>query len=139
MRARSREAARRHREAKKDERNAYLRRWHAENLEQSKAIKAKYRRQNPEQGRLDAQRRRCRLKGVDGSFTVSDIERITERQGGRCACCRKKRKLTIDHITPLAKGGSNWPRNIQMLCKSCNSRKQARDPIEFMQSMGALL
>jgi 5-methylcytosine-specific restriction endonuclease McrA len=138
-RTRSREAARRHRIAKGAERLAYLRQWAADNAEQSAAIKAKYRKLHPEQGRLDAQRRRCRLMGVEGSFTTDDIIEITERQKGRCACCTKKRALTIDHIQPISKGGSNWPSNIQMLCKPCNSRKRDKDPIAFMQEMGALL
>jgi 5-methylcytosine-specific restriction endonuclease McrA len=138
-RIRSREASRRHRIAKGAERLAYLRKWNADNVEQSAAIKAKYRKTHPEQGRLDAQRRRCRLKGVEGSFTVDDIIEITERQKGKCACCTKRRPLTIDHIQPISRGGSNWPSNIQMLCKPCNSRKRDKDPIAFMQEMGALL
>lgn len=33
--------------------------------------------------------------------------------------------LTGDHITPLARGGTNQPDNIQVLCRACNARKHA--------------
>lgn len=139
MRERSREAARRHRERHGEVRKEYVRQWCEDNREQSNGIKAKYRKLHPEQGRLDAQRRRCRLAGVEGTYTLDDIVDITKRQKSKCACCRKKRALTIDHIKPISKGGSNWPSNLQMLCKPCNSRKHAKDPVAFMQEMGALL
>lgn len=63
------------------------------------------------------------------------IRRIRKLQGNRCAepTCRESfadMQAHIDHIVPLAKGGSNWPRNLQLLCGSCNDSKGARDPID---------
>jgi len=40
---------------------------------------------------------------------------------------------------PLARGGKHEPRNIQFLCEHCNLTKNARDPIDHMQSLGRLL
>ena len=31
----------------------------------------------------------------------------------------------VDHITPVARGGSDWPTDLQPLCAACNLRKGA--------------
>lgn len=41
----------------------------------------------------------------------------------RCVRCGNHAD-TADHIVPLAKGGTNDLRNLQPMCKSCNSAKQ---------------
>ena len=58
-----------------------------------------------------------------GHFTGLEWKLLKEKYGNICLCCRKKKKLTIDHIIPLSKGGTNYINNIQPLCKSCNSSK----------------
>lgn len=125
--------------ANKDRLNGLAREWKKANPDKVKAAKADYYKRNPHIGRLEAHRRRGRIRGADGHFTQDDVARIFAAQKGHCAACGKRRKLTIDHIKPLAKGGSNWPSNIQGLCLSCNQAKQAKDPIDFMRARGALL
>jgi len=36
--------------------------------------------------------------------------------------------LTVDHIRPLARGGQDTPQNLAVLCRPCNSAKQALAP-----------
>lgn len=47
---------------------------------------------------------------------VNAIERI-------CIMCMAIEDLTIDHIMPLSKGGSNHIKNLQILCRKCNASK----------------
>ena len=54
----------------------------------------------------------------------SEIRReVWRRDGGKCVKCSSREKLEYDHIIPLAKGGSNTARNIELLCESCNRSK----------------
>lgn len=40
-----------------------------------------------------------------------------------CEQCGTTRDLTVDHRTPLARGGTDHPANLATLCRSCNSSK----------------
>lgn len=57
---------------------------------------------------------------------------VFDRDGNCCKSCGKtdqETNLTIDHIIPLALGGSNDISNLQTLCFDCNRRKKDRlDP-----------
>lgn len=52
--------------------------------------------------------------------------KIYKRDNYQCKQCNSKNNLTIDHIFPFAKGGITEESNLQTLCKSCNSRKNAK-------------
>ena len=41
----------------------------------------------------------------------------------RCVKCGSKKNLEIDHVVPLARGGSSRLENLQLLCRDCNRRK----------------
>jgi 5-methylcytosine-specific restriction endonuclease McrA len=85
--------------------------------------------------------RRAMMRQAGGRFAKSDVERLLVRQGGKCAVCKcvLGGKYHVDHVQPLAAGGSNDKSNIQVLCAPCNLAKGAKDPILFMQSRGFLL
>ena len=48
---------------------------------------------------------------------------VWKRDEGRCVQCGCQENLEYDHIIPLAKGGGNTERNIQLLCEKCNRSK----------------
>ena len=85
--------------------------------------------------------RASRLKGAEGRHAGAEITELLRQQRGLCAYCRAplKRGYHVDHIVPLAKGGSNWVTNIQLTCRTCNMRKSAKDPIEWAREIGRLL
>lgn len=68
---------------------------------------------------------------IDESALSPKRERIPEdvkiavwrRDGGACASCGSRTSLEYDHIVPVARGGSNTVRNIELLCESCNRKK----------------
>lgn len=99
-------------------------------------------RANPDKMASKAHKRRAAKLGFTEHFTPRDVQEIFILQRGRCALCCKRLKTieARDHIIALAKGGSNDRRNIQLTHKSCNSKKGARDQMEFMRSeFGKLL
>ena len=48
---------------------------------------------------------------------------VIARDGEFCAMCGTRRNLTLDHVVPLALGGSNRISNLQLLCLRCNQLK----------------
>lgn len=50
---------------------------------------------------------------------------VWQRDGGRCVECDSQEKLEFDHIIPVAMGGANTSRNLQLLCETFNRRKGA--------------
>lgn len=51
-----------------------------------------------------------------------------------CIACGAIEDLTIDHIVPRSRGGSNDQSNLQCLCRSCNASKGARTMEEWRRA-----
>lgn len=59
-----------------------------------------------------------------GDFTPAQWEKMKELYGHRCVYChRKMKRLTMDHVIPISKGGPHTWENIVPACRVCNSRK----------------
>ncbi|HTQ70641.1 MAG TPA: HNH endonuclease signature motif containing protein [Acidocella sp.] len=115
--------------------------WKSNNPEKVRAGARKTYAKSPEKGAAKYHIRRARKMQAEGSFSAEDIKKIRSSQKDKCAACTTKLHGggDVDHITALVSGGSNWPRNLQLLCRPCNSKKHAKDPIDFMRELGKLL
>ena len=62
------------------------------------------------------------------------------RQEGVCGGCQVMfpfRNMTVDHVVPQSKGGSDHLDNLQLLCAACNSMKGALSQDEFIAKLKA--
>lgn len=116
-----------------EKRRGSLARWVKANPERSKALHDAFLEAHPGYERLTRARRRARLANADGSHTIEDIQKQYVRQHGRCYYCGKDvgEKYHVDHVMPLAKGGSNGPENLVIACPQCNHQKKDKLPVDF--------
>jgi 5-methylcytosine-specific restriction endonuclease McrA len=129
-----------YRAARREEIAAYQR--ERNRLGINRALAKIWREKNPGVLRSHRSNRRARKLAAGGKMSRDIVSRLLILQKGRCACCTVNLRKTghhLDHVIPLARGGSNSDSNAQLLCPTCNLRKSAKDPIEFMQSRGLLL
>jgi hypothetical protein len=82
---------------------------------------------------VSSQNSRAKGLGLSGAFTVGNWREVKRRQRLRCGFCGRKKFLTIDHIVPLSRGGTNSYCNIQALCQSCNSSKGDKTWDEYLR------
>lgn len=59
-------------------------------------------------------------------FTAEMWLEMLSRHKHLCYYCKKRRTLTLDHITPVSRGGLHVEENIVPACLSCNARKNAK-------------
>lgn len=79
---------------------------------------------DPSRRRTQERIRDAELRGAGKGLTLEDWNAILLRFGFKCAYCGiLTARLTIDHVIPISKGGSNSRENIVPACQSCNSKK----------------
>ena len=65
------------------------------------------------------------------AWTDEEFAWVRQLLAGACAYCGSGGPLTLDHVVPLARGGLHRIDNLVAACKPCNSRKHAKDELEF--------
>lgn len=115
--------------------------YRADNKEKIAQAGRIYRENNKDAIRSLKANRRAKKREAGGSLSNGIVDRLMALQRGRCACCGKRLgdSFHLDHIMPLALGGSNTDANIQLLTARCNMQKRAKHPVDFMQQRGFLL
>lgn len=74
---------------------------------------------------------RTRDHGMNSGKRRRRRRALLKRDGAWCRICglpEELEPLTIDHIKPIARGGSNELENMQLLCGMCNHTKGAQYP-----------
>lgn len=56
-----------------------------------------------------------------GNVNIKDV--VFKMYGKKCLACGSEENISLDHIIPIHKKGTNTIDNLQPLCKSCNSKK----------------
>lgn len=92
----------------------------------------KYRKENPDVGRVAVLRRRARLRTQQIYYTA---QMLKERRDifGECAYCGGPEYTHADHFIPISKGGIDCIENIIPACQHCNLSKNCKDPIEWFR------
>jgi hypothetical protein len=74
-----------------------------------------------------------------GPRRAATVERLIARDGDRCWYCAGgfvtgRHRRTVDHVVPLALGGTNALANLRLVCDRCNRGKGSRSVEEHEQS-----
>jgi 5-methylcytosine-specific restriction endonuclease McrA len=110
-----------------NQQNAERKREYAKHRRSTEEGRAYIREWERTHGADKAARRRARIAGV----TTEPVDRnaIIKRDKVTCYLCNTKlkwREVTLDHVIPLARGGSHTAANLRVACGPCNFSKQHR-------------
>ena len=124
----------------RDKRMVTMRAWKEQNKAACLAYSVQYAATHKAE-RAAAQRNRHAKQQASGTHTAQDVRHLLHLQSNKCAACHVcvKSRYHVDHVVPLFLNGSNGKENLQVLCPTCNLRKNKKDPIEWAQQNGRLL
>jgi 5-methylcytosine-specific restriction endonuclease McrA len=90
---------------------------------------AQWRRENPDKTRKQKHDRRVRELGARSYLVTSkDISRLLY---SNCIYCGSPESIQIDHVFPLARGGTHSIGNLAPACRTCNVRKSSKFVMEW--------
>lgn len=130
-------ASQRYRESSEKIKSASAKRYSANKSECLAAAKI-WRNNNPDKIRTYSRARKSKVRAAEGTWNAADIKTMMNRQLGVCVYCQADiaDSYHVDHVMPIYLGGSNWPRNLQLLCPTCNRRKGRKHPDDFEREIG---
>jgi 5-methylcytosine-specific restriction endonuclease McrA len=105
---------------------AFSKAYHKEHPE----VRKRWADAHPEAVKAIRLRRKHAKRGVGSTLTAQQWAAIKDTFHHRCAYCgRKLKRLTQDHIIPLAKGGTHSMDNVVPACLPCNQKKGTGVPL----------
>jgi len=105
-------------------------RWRNNNVEKCREYARARRKTHPHEQRIYTRLARARRRGASGSCTKAKLTERIAFYGDSCAYCGSKYEH-IDHVIPVARGGTNWPANLRPSCRSCNLEKSDKTLAEW--------
>ena len=103
--------------------------WREANIDKIKIIQKTHRLNNLEKFAEKQHIRRAKMRS-NGIYQVSKKE-LVKLYSSPCIACGTSERVTVDHIIPIARGGTHSIGNLQPLCLSCNSSKNFRTMSEW--------
>ncbi len=85
---------------------------------------------NPQKHRQHSRAQQHRLRARAHGVKSGPIQ--VSFEGETCAWCETAPAEVVDHVIPLAHGGSDQHTNKVPACRSCNTRKADMTPLEFL-------
>ena len=118
----------------------YRKAWAIKNKDKDREFKRAYRKTPQGKARKASTAHRRRIRISESSTVTADEMVALKLLAKKCYYCGKKtKKLSFDHVTPIAKGGAHSRDNLVMACRHCNAVKGAKDPAKFARESGLLL
>jgi len=99
-----------------------------------RANSAKHAAQNPGQYQQRQQLRAQRERSAGSTIAGVNVQALRKVLGDRCRYCDVALDGAgeLDHLTPVARGGSGRPQNVTLSCMPCNRSKLAKTLNEFL-------
>ena len=104
--------------------------WPKKNRDRYNYLRRERYKKTKERRRIKLSGKRAIKNGARGSHTITEWLEV-KRQSSMCSMCGQFvgcEDMSLDHIIPFCKGGTNWIWNVQSLCRSCNTQKRGYLP-----------
>ena len=126
-------------ERRKEHVKAKSRKWQQANKAKAYERVKKWKQSNPDKLKQIKLRSAHKRRSAFGVLSRDITSRLFEQQNGLCACCGASLEngFHLDHILPLALGGTNTDDNVQLLTPTCNLKKGAKHPNDYMKTTSA--
>lgn len=88
---------------------------------------------NPDQAAERRFTRQVREAAAGAKYAPEDVAALRRRQKDQCGYCLEPLggRGHVDHMTPVAKGGTNALGNLVLACQQCNLEKHAKTAHEY--------
>lgn len=108
------------------------REWYERNKDLTKYRAAQYAKEHPEVIAATMHRRRMRaVANGNNDLTSEQIKNLFQAITS-CIYCNSKENLTLEHLTPISRGGQNTLNNVSVSCRPCNNKKRTLTHEEYM-------